>query len=125
MSAEEQEVIRALYRQYWQYMIEKNLAGLRAILAEDYSLTHMTGLRQSREEFLAQLQSGTFNYYAAQHDGIEVTIRGEKSAAMIGKSRVLAAVYGGGKHSWKLRGDFTLRKEHGSWKLTGSRASTY
>ena len=39
--------------------------------------------------------------------------------------RVLAAVYGGGKHCWKLRGDFTLRRENGTWLLTGSRASTY
>ena len=44
---------------------------------------------------------------------------------MIGKSRVLAAVYGGWKHSWRLRGDFTLRKEEGRWKFSSSRASTY
>jgi hypothetical protein len=44
---------------------------------------------------------------------------------MTGKSRVLAAVYGGGKNSWRLQGDFTLRKENGSWKFTSSKASTY
>lgn len=27
---------------------------------------------------------------------------------MTGKSRVLAAVYGGGKHRWRLQADFTL-----------------
>ena len=37
----------------------------------------------------------------------------------------LPAVYGGGKHSWRLRGDFTLRKENGRWKLSSSGASTY
>ena len=25
----------------------------------------------------------------------------------------------------RLQGDFTLRKENGNWKLTGSKASTY
>ena len=49
----------------------------------------------------------------------------DDSAVLTGKSRVLAAVYGGGKHWWKLRGDFTLRKENNHWKLTGSKASTY
>ena len=44
---------------------------------------------------------------------------------MIGKSRVLAAVYGGRKNSWRLRGDFTLRKENGAWRFTGSGASAY
>jgi hypothetical protein len=37
----------------------------------------------------------------------------------------VAAVYGGGKHNWRLRGDFTLRKENGRWKFCSSRASTY
>jgi hypothetical protein len=70
------------------------------------------------------LLDGTFNYYAAEHDSIQVTLNGS-SALMIGRSRVTAAVYGGGKHSWRLQGDFTLRKENGTWKFTGSRASTY
>ena len=51
-------------------------------------------------------------------------VYGDK-ASMIGKSRVVAAVYGGGKGSWRLQGDFTLRKENDTWKLTSSKASTY
>ncbi|MCR5208651.1 MAG: nuclear transport factor 2 family protein [Lachnospiraceae bacterium] len=68
--------------------------------------------------------NGTFNYYSAEHDSIVVNITGD-TAAMIGKSRGVAAVYGGGKNKWRLQGDFTLRKENGNWKLTSSRASTY
>jgi hypothetical protein len=44
---------------------------------------------------------------------------------MTGRSRVMAAVYGGRKSSWRLQGDFTLRKENGNWKFTSSKASTY
>lgn len=121
---DEKEIIKELYRVYWQCMIEKNAARLRQLMADDYELLHMTGVRQSREVFLKGLLDGTFNYYSAFHDSIEVHIAGS-SAEMIGKSRVVAAVYGGGKHSWRLRGDFTLRKENGNWKLVSSRASTY
>ena len=70
------------------------------------------------------MKDGTFNYYSAEHDSIEVIVDGSR-ASMIGKSCVLAAVYGGGKHLWRLRGDFTLRKEDGVWKLASSTASTY
>ena len=121
---DEREAIRELYRRYWAYMIAKDAEGLRGLMAEDYVLRHMTGVRQSREAFLRGLESGTFNYYSAEHDSIEVKAAGD-SAVMIGKSRVLAAVYGGRKQSWRLRGDFTLRKEEGVWRFTGSRASTY
>lgn len=120
----DEEQICELYRQYWDAMIAKDVNALRSMMSEDYALQHMTGVRQSREDFLKGLRRGTFNYYSAEHDSIDVKISGE-SAEMTGKSRVLAAVYGGGKHSWRLRGDFTLRKENESWKLTGSRASTY
>lgn len=120
----DEEQIRELYRDYWDAMIAKDADALRAMMSDDYVLMHMTGVRQSRETFLNGLIKGTFNYYSAEHDSIDVQVSGE-SAEMIGISRVLAAVYGGGKHSWRLRGDFTLRKENGSWKLTGSKASTY
>ena len=116
--------IKALYRTYWEYMIDKNADGLRSIMTEDYYLMHMTGMKQSRETFLTGLVDGTFNYYSAVHDDIEVSVN-ENKATMTGKSRVMAAVYGGGKHRWRLQGDFTVRKEDGVWKLASSRASTY
>lgn len=120
----EEAQIREIYKKYWEYMIDKDADGLRSLMAEDYYLRHMTGVEQSKEVFINGLLAGTFNYYSAEHDSIEVTVHGDL-AEMVGKSRVLAAVYGGGKHRWRLQGDFTLRKENGSWKLTSSEASTY
>ena len=120
----EEAKISELYKDYWDYMIEKNIEGLRSLMSSDYCLYHMTGVRQSADEFIEGLKNGTFNYYSAEHDDIVVSVDGDE-ATMIGKSRVVAAVYGGGKGSWRLQGDFTLRKENGNWKFTSSRASTY
>ncbi|MBQ9198765.1 MAG: nuclear transport factor 2 family protein [Lachnospiraceae bacterium] len=120
----DKEQIQELYKTYWKYMIDKDAQGLREIMASDYYLMHMTGVKQSKEVFIKGLLDGTFNYYSAEHDSIEVTVDGD-NARMVGKSRVLAAVYGGGKNRWRLQGDFTLRKEAGEWKLTSSKASTY
>jgi len=121
---DEKDIIIDMYRRYWQYMIEKNTDGLLSLMSKDYKLTHMTGVVQSREDFIRGLVIGTFNYYSADHDEIAVTVDGDK-AVMTAKSRVLAAVYGGNKHSWRLRGDFTLKKENGIWRFTSSSASTY
>ncbi len=118
------ESIRKMYREYWRCMIAKDADGLRRLMAEDYCLLHMTGVKQTAEVFLKGLLDGTFNYYSADHDSIEVSVDGDH-AKMIGKSRVAAAVYGGGKSTWRLRGDFTLRKEDGYWKFISSKASTY
>ena len=120
----DEKQIQKLYRDYWEGMIRKDAQGLRDLMAEDYYLEHMTGVRQTRDQFLAGLLAGTFNYYSAEHDAIEVRVHGD-SAEMIGRSRITAAVYGGGKKSWRLQGDFTLRKEAGAWKLTSSGVTTY
>ena len=119
-----EEQIRGLYREYWRCMIAKDADGLRGMMTDDYTLLHMTGVQLSAETFLKGLLDGTFIYYSADHDSIEVTVAGDH-ASLIGKCRVLAAVYGGGKHSWRLRGDFTLRKEKERWKFSSSSAATY
>ena len=121
---DDREIIREMYREYWRCMIAKDADGLRSMMTDDYTLLHMTDTKQSAEVFLKGLLDGTFNYYSADHDSIEVTVAGDH-ASLIGKSRVLAAVYGGGKHRWRLRGDFTLRKENERWKFSSSSASTY
>ena len=64
----DRELIEELYREYWQSMIRKDVSGLRAMMAKDYTLEHMTGLRQSAEVFLKGLQKGTFNYSSAEHE---------------------------------------------------------
>ena len=120
----DREQIEALYRDYWRCMIAADTTGLRAMMTADYTLQHMTDATQTAEDFLRGVRDGTFRYFSAEHDSTDVHIDGDR-AVLIGKSRVRAAVYGGREHPWRLRGDFTLRKEQGRWKFTSSRASTY
>jgi len=53
-----------------------------------------------------------------------VTISGD-TATLIGKSRVNAAVFGGGWHTWRLEQDLQLVKKNGTSLITLSEASTY
>lgn len=124
MNMNDTEMIKVLYKEYWKHMISKNISALKVLMSDDYQLMHMTGVKQSAEEFLNGLADGTFNYYSADHDSIQVSIEGD-TAKMIGKSSVVAAVYGGGKNTWHLCGNFTLRKENDEWKLTSSKVTTY
>ena len=84
----------------------------------------LRGELETLDDEAERLLDGTFNYYSAVHERIETKINGD-TAVLVGCSRVEAAVYGGRKSTWHLQGDFTLRKEEGTWKFTSSRASTY
>ena len=70
----EAEAIKEIYKGYWQCMIDKDDKGLRELMSEDYYLTHMTGVRQSADTFICGLLNGTFNYYSAEHDEIQVIL---------------------------------------------------
>ncbi len=116
--------IEQLYERMYRAMIEKDTAALRPMFADDFYLVHMTGTRQNRSQYLEAIADGTLNYYSCQTEQLEVNIDGD-TAALTGRSRVLAAVYGGGKHTWLLQLSFRLRREADGWRFTYSTASTY
>jgi uncharacterized protein (TIGR02246 family) len=115
-----------LYRDLCEASIRKDADGMAAVLADDYALVHMTGMRQSARDYIAAVLDGTLNYYSADHESVEVTIAPDGlHAAIRGCSRICAAVFGGRRHTWRLQQDLRAEKRNGAWLLTESRASTY
>lgn len=123
----EQEVfdVQDAYKTMYVGMIEKDAKVLREVLDDSFILVHMTGMRQSKEAFIRAVQDGTLNYYFAEHQSMEVTELTDAHARLDGKSMVNAAVFGGGKHTWRLRQQLQLTKKDSSWKITVAVASTY
>ena len=120
----DKEQIEALYREMYEAMVKKDTATLNRIHADDFVLTHMTGMHQSKQEYIRAIAGGTLNYYSAEHEQMDIKVDGNH-ATLTGRSRVNAAVFGGGRHTWRLQLRFTLRKENGNWLLTSASASTY
>lgn len=116
--------IIALYHQMYRAMVEKDTALLDRIHAQEFVLVHMTGMRQSKREYIRAIADGTLNYYSAEHEQMDVTVS-NGHATLQGRSRVSAAVFGGGRHTWPLQLTFQLVKRDGQWLFTESRASTY
>ena len=120
----DKQQIARLYEDMLRYMIAKDTVSLGSLLSDDSVLVHMTGHRQPKAEYLREITSGVLNYFSAQTDSVEVTVDGDK-ARLIGRSRVSAAVYGGGRHTWPLQMDSQLERIAGEWKITWTKASTY
>ena len=120
----ETEPIANCYRQMYEGMVRKDRKLLSEVLDASFSLLHMTGMRQSKEAFIKAVENGTLNYYSASHENIEVWLYGDR-AELTGQSKVTAAVFGGGKHTWRLRLDLELIRKEDTWKITSAEASTY
>lgn len=119
------EELKALYRDMYQAMIHKDSKELDRILDDAFVLVHMTGMQQTKKEFIEAVKNGTLNYYSEDTDDMDISVEGDK-AEIIGKSRVNAAVFGGGRYTWRLEQDLTCHKtKEGNWKITRSIASTY
>lgn len=55
---------------------------------------------------------------------MDVTVSGDH-ATLIGKSRVHAAVFGGGWHTWRLEQGLQLVKKNDHWQIALSKVRTY
>ena len=105
-------------------MLARDIPALDAILDDGFVLVHMTGMRQDKRAFLQSIADGTLSYFSCADDRIEVRVDGD-TCRLTGQSRVSAAVFGGGRHAWRLQQDLSLRKREGRWRIACSRASTY
>ena len=97
---------------------------LRESLDESFVLFHMTGMRQTRSQYMDDIANGTLNYYSEKTEHMEITVNGEQ-AWLTGQSRVNAAVFGGGKHVWRLQLSMKAVKKNGKWYMTEAVASMY
>lgn len=108
----DEQQIRQLYETMYNAMVSKDTATLNRIHADEFVLVHMTGMHQSKQEYINAIADGTLNYYSAQHEQMDIQIDGDQ-ATLTGRSRVTAAVFGGGRGTWRLQLRFKLAKREG------------
>ena len=120
----DEDKIIQLYKDMYSAMVNKDKAELERIHDDSFALIHMTGMRQSKKVYIASILDGTLNYYSALHEDMQVKITAD-TARLIGRSKVNAAVFGGGEHTWRLQLELTLIKRNDDWYFTFATASTY
>lgn len=103
--------------EFQQALIDKDEGKLNEILTEKYELVHMSGKKQSKEEFIGEIMDGTLNYYKSEI--IEPTILWDDSerATLIADVTLTAKVYGiNGK--WTLNTTVDFENVDGKWYFT-------
>lgn len=112
------------YIELYRCMVEKDVVSLSAILDDSFVLAHMTGMQQNKQSFLHSIENETLNYYAAIHETMRSAVE-ENQAHFVGESRVTASVFGGGRHTWRLRLQIQFVNQNGKWMIGRTVASTY
>jgi hypothetical protein len=121
--AEIAAAIRANYEAQRDAMVAGDADALRALLAPGFTLTHMTGYRQSGAEWLADVRSGAMIYHAVEDVEVFVDID-DATPVLSARSRTEATIWG--THgTWPLQLRIRFTRVGGSWLASDTVASTW
>ncbi|MDO8316997.1 MAG: nuclear transport factor 2 family protein [Flavobacterium sp.] len=110
-------------RQLTQLMIEKNTEAIDKIVDSNFTLTHITGYVQSKEEWFSEIESERMKYYSYKEVKTTVKIDGDK--ATFAGQNILDARIWGSRNNWRLQQTMLLEKPNGKWIILKSVATTF
>jgi hypothetical protein len=104
-------------------MIERNTAAMDKIVDKNFTLTHMTGYVQPKEEWFAEVEKESMKYYSAKEVNHTIKVTGS-TATLMNQNMVDARIWGS-RHTWPLQQIMQLEKRNGKWIILNSVASTF
>jgi hypothetical protein len=120
--ASEQSLTSAFEDQL-EAMKQGDTTRLAGLLDDGFTLTHITGYRQAKLEWLAQMRAGQFRYHAISVRGINVVTQGE-TASLTARIITDATVYGT-RADWRLQLDLQYERRTARWIALSSVANTW
>lgn len=121
-TADEQAIVN-LYRKMNTEMVAANVDALDKMLTPEYTLTHMTGYKQSRAEWLSQVKSGEMDYFSTREVSVKPVVQGNR-ARLTGRA-VTAANIWGMRGTWGLQLVIDYEKRNGQWLMSKAVASSF
>ena len=116
LTKSEEEVLER-FKEFQLAMIEKNFDALDEILDDDYTLTHMSGKTQTKQEYIDEIMDGTLNYYKSTIHCPQIKIIEETKAIFNADVTLDAKVYGI-KGTWTLHSQQTMEKVNNKWYIS-------
>jgi hypothetical protein len=115
--------VRANYEAQRDAMIAGDTDRLGELLTEGFTLTHMTGYRQPKGEWLTDVRSGAMSYHTIED--VDVTVKVDDVTPMVtARTRTEATIWGS-NGTWPLRLRIHFIHDHGGWLACETVASTW
>jgi len=114
LTKQEEEVLER-FKEFQKAMIEKDYSKLNEIIHDNYTLTHMSGKKQTKKEYINEIMDGTLNYYKSTIINPTITIQDEK--AILKADVTLDAKVYGMKGTWTLHSQQSMKKIDNKWYL--------
>ncbi len=111
------EELSVLYVQakYCQAMTDADIDTMRELVSEDMVFTHISGMKQTREEYFSDISNGNLRYFTIGIDDPVIKVDGDK--ARITYTSVLNANAYGSRGTYRMKGTHFYEKSDGVWIL--------
>jgi hypothetical protein len=115
--------IKALHEAMFEAMVAGDVAELDGILAEGFTLTHMTGYVQSRSEWFEAIESGEMQYH--RMETVEATHGTDPTVPELTARTHTDATIRGSRATWRLTLRSWFEPHGGGWVITRTVASSW
>lgn len=100
-------------------MVEADIDKLTTLVDGRFSLVHITGYVQPRDEWFEVIRTGQFDYHRIDID--EVVVRLDADVANVTGSGTFNATINGMHAPWRVRFTLVLALENGQWRIMSAR----
>jgi hypothetical protein len=114
------EILRLL-RAYHAAMVEVRTDDLDALLDADFTLVHMSGYVQPKDEWFDVIRSGQFDYRRIEVDETTICVRVDGRAAELTGRGIFNATINGMKSPWTMRFSMRFAKRDHGWIIICAR----
>ena len=115
--------VKALHARMCEAMVLKDAAELEGILADGYTLTHMTGYVQPKADWLRDIETDRMQYHSM--DTVEVAVGRDGSVPVLTARTLTDATIWGGHGTWRLQLRSRFERHDDGWIFTRTVASTW
>ena len=95
-------------------MIAADTARLGAMMDDSIILRHITGMTQTKREWLEEVASGSMKYHKIVKRDVSISFASDGSASVSFTSVITATIWGS-YGTWTLSGSMRLMKRDGRW----------
>ncbi|MBO7139584.1 MAG: nuclear transport factor 2 family protein [Prevotella sp.] len=95
-------------------MIAADTARLGAMMDDSIILRHITGMTQTKREWLEEVASGSMKYHKIVKRDVSISFASDGSASVSFTSVITATIWGS-YGTWTLSGSMRLVKRNGRW----------
>ena len=115
--------VLANYEGQRRAMVAGDADALGALLAGDFTLVHMTGYRQPRAEWLADVRSGAMTYHSMEDVDVSVDLSGD-APVVTARTRTVATIWGA-SGTWPLQLRIRFTFDGTAWLAENAVASVW